>query len=247
MGTSRRAVYDYLLEQIQTGAFKPGGALPSERELAEGFGMSRGTVREALQALEQAGLVRILHGKGAFVLDTRPIVRFAHRDELPGRLVYSLEAFYQEIRDAGMEPSSEPSVGFQLANAEDAEVLGIGVGDPLCVRKRLTRADGVVVHFAEYRLPRSLTAGTRIEEPEPGHGGIYAILEAIQGIGELRFVDQIQARRATEDEASLLEMRVGAPVLATTRRAISVTAGRVVEYNRHIMDADRWRINYGQP
>ncbi|ODT64869.1 MAG: hypothetical protein ABS75_33865 [Pelagibacterium sp. SCN 63-23] len=68
---SNRKLYiqiaDQIRDQINTGAVPAGGQLPSERELAQNLGVSRPTVREALIALEVAGLVEVRVGVGAFV------------------------------------------------------------------------------------------------------------------------------------------------------------------------------------
>ena len=68
---SNRKLYiqiaDQIRDQISAGAVEPGGQLPSERDLALGLGVSRPTVREALIALEVAGLVEVRVGVGAFV------------------------------------------------------------------------------------------------------------------------------------------------------------------------------------
>ena len=56
---------------ILKGKLEAGSSLPSERSLAEGFGVNRHAVREALKRLEQAGLIRITHGGATRVLDWR--------------------------------------------------------------------------------------------------------------------------------------------------------------------------------
>lgn len=61
-----------LQERLERGAFGPGARLPSERELARQLGASRSSVREALRALELAGLIRSQHGGGTFVADPLP-------------------------------------------------------------------------------------------------------------------------------------------------------------------------------
>lgn len=61
---------DILINQIQEGILPPGSTLPSERKLAEKFGVSRHTVRQALSAIEGFGLVTIKHGSGAHVTET---------------------------------------------------------------------------------------------------------------------------------------------------------------------------------
>ena len=62
-------VADQLRDLIQQGTIAPGGRLPSERALAEQFGVGRPTVREAMIALEIAGLVQIRSGSGVYVLE----------------------------------------------------------------------------------------------------------------------------------------------------------------------------------
>lgn len=83
-------VREQLLGAIERGDFPPGAALPSERVLCETFGVSRVSVREAIAGLESTGLVRVEHGKGAFVRDSAndsyvgPFAKYLtmHRDEL---------------------------------------------------------------------------------------------------------------------------------------------------------------------
>ncbi len=64
-------VHDTLRQQILEGELGPGDRIPSERVLAEQFGVNRHAVREALKRLDQAGLVRITHGGATRVLDWR--------------------------------------------------------------------------------------------------------------------------------------------------------------------------------
>lgn len=64
-------VHEALRDEILAGSLEPGDAVPSERALAERFGVHRQSVREALKRLEQAGLVRISHGGATRVLDWR--------------------------------------------------------------------------------------------------------------------------------------------------------------------------------
>jgi GntR family transcriptional regulator, sialic acid-inducible nan operon repressor len=61
-------VYERLMERIRTGEIPPGAQLPSERDLMEMYGVGRPAIREALQALERAGIVEIIHGERARVV-----------------------------------------------------------------------------------------------------------------------------------------------------------------------------------
>jgi DNA-binding FadR family transcriptional regulator len=62
-----RTVLDALLDRIVSGKYKPGAMLPKEESLVEEFGISRGTVREALRALEERRVAIVKHGRGAEV------------------------------------------------------------------------------------------------------------------------------------------------------------------------------------
>jgi len=61
------AAVNYIKKQIEDGVFKPGEQIPSERKLQQSLGISRYTLREALAKLSALGIIRIAHGKGAFV------------------------------------------------------------------------------------------------------------------------------------------------------------------------------------
>src|SRR6476469_10942635 len=71
----RRSVSDEVFAELRdavlTGRFQPGESLPPERELAASFAVNRHAVREALQRLQVAGFVRVVHGGGTTVLDVR--------------------------------------------------------------------------------------------------------------------------------------------------------------------------------
>jgi GntR family transcriptional regulator, transcriptional repressor for pyruvate dehydrogenase complex len=63
------AIVDQILEGIRSGAFGPGTVLPPERSLAERFGVSRGSVREAIRSLEYAGILNVRTGSGTYVAE----------------------------------------------------------------------------------------------------------------------------------------------------------------------------------
>ncbi|KYD09157.1 trehalose operon repressor [Heyndrickxia sporothermodurans] len=65
------AIYDDLVDQIQSGEIKPSTKLPSENEMVEQYGTSRETVRKALNLLSQNGFIQKIKGKGSFTLDVR--------------------------------------------------------------------------------------------------------------------------------------------------------------------------------
>lgn len=70
--TRSEHITENLRHQIQTGRLEPGDALPSETQLSRRHGVSRTTARAALRALENAGLITCVHGKGRYVRQDVP-------------------------------------------------------------------------------------------------------------------------------------------------------------------------------
>ena len=93
-------VRERLLDMIETGELRPGDALPSEREMMDGFGVGRPAIREAMQALERAGLIQIRHGERARVAEPS-IARMIDQmtDSMKHLLVHSA-ASLENLKDA---------------------------------------------------------------------------------------------------------------------------------------------------
>jgi GntR family transcriptional regulator len=124
------------LRAIRSDAF-PDGRLPPEAELAESLGVSRTTVRAALQSLAADGLISRRRRLGTFVN-----AHLLGRSMRLNRLV----PFTHLIRQVGREPSVDPQIARRgVAGDEVAEALGIGAGAPCLVVDRLLRADGAPV------------------------------------------------------------------------------------------------------
>ncbi len=104
------------------------------------------------------------------------------------------------------------------------------------------RADGLVVQLAVSRLPRELTRGTAIEQVDTGPGGTYARLEEA-GHRLASFTEHVGARMPTPDEASLLQLAEGVPVVTVTRVAYRED-GVPAEMNDMVLAADRYQLSY---
>ncbi|EMD28744.1 GntR family transcriptional regulator [Amycolatopsis azurea] len=237
-----RQVAADLRQKISTGTYSPGDQLPSERELTEAYDVSRPTVRDAINMLKSEGLVTSEHGRGVFVRPPATIQRIARARLSRAARAQNKGAFLADAASRGFTPSTSVKVRFEQADVRVAEHLAIEEGAEITVRDRVMRADGLVVQLAVSRLPRDFTRGTAIEEVDTGNGGTYARLEdAGQVIG--RFIEHVGARMPTPDEASLLQLADGVPVVTVTRVAYS-TEGKPLEMNDMILAGDRYELSY---
>lgn len=240
-----RQVAADLREKITAGRYSPGDRLPSEREMVETYGVSRPTIRDAVDMLRAEGLVTSEHGRGVFVRPPASIQRIARSRLSREARAKNRGAFLADAATRGFTPSSSVKIRFEEADARAAQHLAIDEGAEVTVRDRVMRADGLVVQLAVSRLPRELTRGTAIEDVNTGPGGAYARLEdAGHRLGS--FVEHVGARMPTPEEASLMQLAEGVPVVTVTRVAYGED-GTPLEMNDMILSADRYELSYEWP
>ena len=238
-----RQVAADLRQEIASGRLAPGARLPSERELVDAYGVSRPTIRDAVNLLRSEGLVTSEHGRGVFVRVPASLgQRMAH-----SRLSREVRrrtggAFFADAAEHGFTPSADVSVRFEEAYERVAGYLALEPGSEVTVRDRVMRADGLVVQLAVSRLPREPTPDTASEQVGTRGGGTHARLEEA-GHRLASFVEHVGARMPTPDEASLLQLAEGVPVVTVTRVAYRED-GRPVEMNDMVLAADRYQLSY---
>ncbi|MDR5886780.1 transcriptional regulator NanR [Vreelandella janggokensis] len=93
-------VFDRLYEMIETGHFRPGDTLPSERELMDSYGVGRPAIREAMQALERIGLVGINHGQRPKVLQPTATGLFSQIDLTARHMLASSSQSLEQLKEA---------------------------------------------------------------------------------------------------------------------------------------------------
>ncbi|WP_284746465.1 GntR family transcriptional regulator [Amycolatopsis sp. RTGN1] len=240
-----RQVAADLREKITAGEYSPGEQLPSERDLVDSYGVSRPTIREAVNLLRSEGLVTAEHGRGVFVRPPASIQRVARTRLSREARERNRGAFLADAAARGFTPSTSVKIRFEQADARAAAHLAVDEGTEVTVRDRVMRADGLVVQLAVSRLPRTLTRDTAIEQVDTGPGGAYARLEeAEHRIGS--FAEHVGARMPTPDEASLMQLAVGVPVITVTRVAFGEN-GTPLEMNDMVLAADRYELSYEWP
>jgi GntR family transcriptional regulator len=231
LGPTGREVRRSILGMVQRGALKPGEKLEAERELAVRLGVSRSTLRQALIAMEEQGVVRRVPGRGGgtFVASGKVDRDLSHIVGVP-RL----------LRDQGFTAGSRVlSVAVALADVDAAEALGVPLGSGVVDLVRIRIADGVPISLERAVLPSALVPGLPERELS---GSLYELLDREYALRPGEAIEHIEVVSATPDEARILEIDAGAPLILVTRTTTDA-AGRLFEYSQDLFRADRIRIS----
>lgn len=224
-----------LLDQISRGQLRPGERLGAERELALALGVSRSTVRQALAALEQAGVVRRVPGRGGGT--------FVHHRKVDRDLsqVVGVPAL---LREQGMTAGSRiVSTRMVTADDETREALGLPAGSYVYDVVRIRLADGTPISLEHLRLPAERFPGLL---DQPLGGSILELLEQRFSTVPGEAVEHIEVVSAGNDEASILGLEAGAALLSITRTTQD-DAGVPFEFSHDLFRADRTTITVRTP
>jgi GntR family transcriptional regulator len=241
-----RQIADQLRDAIREGRYPEGSLLPSESGLADTYGVTRMTARQAVEVLKTEGLVRSEHGRGVFVRQ-RPTIRRLARNRF-GRAYRETGkgAYDVEMRQLGLVPRTElVEVGPVVPPEDAAKRLELGPDERALIRRRRMYASDEPMQLATSYIPWSLAEGTQMAEPDSGPGGIYSRLADI-GHGPVHFTEDVTTRLATPEESSFLRLPTPAPVLYLVRTAFDA-GDRPVEICEHIMSGERWQLSYEWP
>ena len=195
--------------------------------MCDTYDLSRSVVRQALGELETEGLIYRRRGKGAFVMEAKIVESLAQR----------LTGFHQDMRERGHRPVSRVLQQAVLpAPASVARNLEVAPGTPVILLERQRFVNGEPIVLVSSYLPEAFCPG--LEHVDFREQSLYAYLESTYGLTIARGRRRIEAIAASEREAELLQVEVGAPLLLLD--SVSYLEDNTpVEYYRAVHRGDR--------
>lgn len=213
-----------LRDAIVTRLISPEAAIPPERDLADEFGVSRLTVRKAIDGLVEEGLITRRRGAGTFV---------AARVE---KSFSKLSSFSEDMVSRGRKPYSEwlnRSMG--AVTPEESLSLGLSPGALVYRFHRLRYADGQTMALEYSTIP-----GYCLPSPEAVTTSLYEALERT-GHRPARALQRLRAIAFTAEQAERLGVRPGDPGLFIERRGF-LADGRAAEFTHSWYRGDAYDV-----
>jgi GntR family transcriptional regulator len=206
----------------------PGSPVPPERELAQLYGTSRTTVRQALAELVVEGRLLRMQGKGTFV--AKPKVA----------QVLELASYTARMRAHGLRPETRVlDIGYVTADEELASRLGIRPGGRALRIHRLRLADGEPMSVDTSHLPARRFPGLRKQLAQ--HPSLYETLAEAHGVELAEAEETIETVLAGPHDARLLGVDTGLPLLLLSRHAFDID-GNPVEWAQSLYRGDRYKF-----
>ena len=217
-------VAQHLEDAIHSGAVPTGTLLQNEVDLAASLGLSRPTMRRAMQHLVDKGLVVRRRGIGTRVVQPKL------------RRSLELTSLHDDLTRAGRKPTTEV-LSFESVEATDdvAERLEVPEGTMIHELVRVRRADGEPIARLINYLPEHIVT---FDETDLAEQGLYELIRR-QGVVLHSAIQTLGARTATAAEARLMGEPRGAALVTATRVTYD-DHGTAVEFGNHIYASSRY-------
>ncbi len=221
---------ELLKDQILNKKWLPGEQIPGEQDLCATYGISRTVVRQALRELELEGLISRRKGKGTFVTEPK----------ISEGLIQNLTGFYQDMIARGHIPVTQV-LHHNVVNANEkvARFLEIDPGTPVVDIQRLRFIDDEPIQLVTTYIPYKVYPP--LASVDLTNRSLYEFLEKEGGIVLTRSRRYIEAVLANENEALLLGIERGSPLLLLDSVSHS-ESGQTIEYYHALHRGDRTRF-----
>ena len=216
-------------EMINRGELTPGSAIPSEREYAEKFQVSRMTIRHAITQLVNSDYLYRIQGKGTFVAERKKV-------EQPN---LGLMSFTEDMIARGMIPGSK-LINYTIIPSDKAmaKQLSIQEHGPVYEIKRIRLADGLPMAIETNYLPANLVKGLTEEIISKS---LYSYIEERLKLKIDHTSQVIESSVADLVESKYLHIKKGAPVLHIQRHSF-LADGTPFELVKYVYRADRYKF-----
>jgi GntR family transcriptional regulator len=219
---TRERVLD-LIERLSVGE-----AIPSERQLSADLGVSRLTVRAALDDLVREGYLVRRRGSGTFVGEPKIA------QEL------TMTSFSEDMRRRGMRPGNRTlDLTETLAGAWLGRCLNVSPSERIVVAKRLRLADEATMAIETLHVPERLVPGLTAQDLD--ERSFYELLGSRYGIRIASGLQTIEPTVTDEDESSALGVPLHSPAFLFERTS-RAEDGTIVEFVRSIYRGDRYYL-----
>jgi len=214
---------------LSASEWKPGDAIPSEKQLCARFGVSIGTLRKAIDELVAENILVHHQGRGTFVAvhNRGPrLYRFFNLVGRDGQRTYPL----LEV------------VGFAKARADKtaAAKLRLEKGGKVCRITTVRSVEGQPLLTEDIQLPHALFDGMSAEQVHSRPSTLYNLYQVAYGINVVRIEETVQAALATQELAQRLDVEPGTPLLRVERVAFSYN-DQPVEYRVSHIDTRHYQ------
>jgi GntR family transcriptional regulator len=204
-----------------------GAAIPSERQLSADLGVSRLTVRAALDELSREGYLVRRRGSGTYV----------QQPKISQEL--TMTSFSEDMRRRGMTPDSRTvSMSTIHAGARLGRFLQVSPSEPIVVIRRLRLADGVPMAIETLHIPEALVPGLT---PKALEGSFYELMSDRYGIAIASGTQAIEPTVTNEEESAALGVPLHSPAFLFERTSRD-ERDRTVEFVQSVYRGDRYRI-----
>tara|TARA_B110000977_G_scaffold69664_1_gene94635 strand:+ start:245 stop:1078 length:834 start_codon:yes stop_codon:yes gene_type:complete len=220
----------HVLRDHITFQLAPGARIPTEAELCKNYGLARMTVRQAVTALVNEGLVGRQHGRGTFVMPASLSVS-------PSQNSHFLDDGFEAVGELSVEVV-DTSVG--LPPRWIRELLGMGDQEAVHkIRMSLSRDEEVLASRTSYVPEHVAPSLQNIQLNEP----IHRIIEDRLGLKPASAEETIRLIRADELRAEMLQVETGIPLILL-ERVVFLPDGEAVEYVRTYYLAEHYRFEH---
>jgi GntR family transcriptional regulator len=224
--TKQRETRERVLDLIEVLA--PGDAIPSERQLSVDLGVSRLTVRAALDDLVREGYLIRRRGAGTFVNEPKVAKGL------------TIASFSDDMRERGMKPASRTlDLAVVPAGARLGRILHVSPSEPVAVIKRLRLADGEPMAIELLHVRQSLVPGLTAADLE--ENSFYDLLAARYAIEIVGGHQTVEPTVTNDEESEALGVPLHSPALLFERVTRSQT-GEIVEFTSSTYRGDRYRL-----